>query len=111
MIAVTIKTQARICDASKEMAKGHNFDSSNILNIESLFPFIFSHNMKEKGIKGRVFLALQCLVFLWPLTVGGLLLMGYTITSLTVYPTMIDLSPTLRNKHASVRPPYNPRQT
>ena len=39
----------------RKWAKGHNFDSSNILNIESLLPFIFSHIMKEKGIKGRVF--------------------------------------------------------
>ena len=39
------------------MGKGHNFDSSNILNIESLLPFIFSDDMKEKGIKGRVLFA------------------------------------------------------
>ena len=37
----------------KKLAKGHNFDSSNILNIEAYFA-LFSHNMKEKGIKGRV---------------------------------------------------------
>ena len=28
--------------------KGHNFDSSNILNIKGYFP-LFSHNMKKKG--------------------------------------------------------------
>ena len=41
-------------DTSKEMDKGAYFDSSNILNIESLLPFIFSYNMKEKEINGRV---------------------------------------------------------
>ena len=41
MIAVGIKTQARISDANKEMGQGKYFDSSNILKIEHLlFPFI-----------------------------------------------------------------------
>ena len=39
----------------RECAKGHNVDSFlKVLNIESLVPFNFSHDMKEKGIKGRV---------------------------------------------------------
>ena len=57
MIAFTIKTQARIYDAVRNWAKGQNFDSSDILNIESLLPFILSHDMKERGIKGRVLFA------------------------------------------------------
>ena len=43
----------------RKWVNGHNFDSSNILNIESLLPFIFSDDMKEKGVKGRVLLALR----------------------------------------------------
>ena len=58
MIVFTIKTQARINDASNEIGQGKQPNISNILKIEQLFSFT-SSNIKEKGIKGQVSFALR----------------------------------------------------
>ena len=42
MITFTIKTQAGINDASNEIGRGKLSDSSDVIKIENLFPFIWS---------------------------------------------------------------------
>ena len=60
MIAFTIKTQARIYDASNEMRQGKQSNILNILKIKFLFPFIAT---KGIDILGRVDLDLAVIKF------------------------------------------------